>query len=43
MIGYDRIESVYVGVLVRSANYRVDRVNASAWGRTRSSRGRVQV
>ena len=45
MIGYDRVEVVYVRVkdLVRSANYRVGRENAFDWGRTRSSRGRVQV
>ena len=46
MIGYDRVEVVYVRVKIcslRSANYRVDRKNASDWGRTRSSRGRVQV
>ncbi len=42
MIAYDRVEVVYVRVeiWVQSANYRV---NASDWGRTRSSRGRVQV
>ncbi len=43
MIGYDQVEVVYVYVRVQSANYRVDQVNASDRGHTRSTRGRVQV
>jgi hypothetical protein len=47
-VGYDRGKSGRSRVcssrdLLRSANYRVHRVNASDWGRTRSSRGRVHV